>query len=188
MIWLACLPASIAATLLTWLLAPILPLFAEPHYGPVDNANGMAVEPRLPWWLFWFSTYDNSLLGDSGHKARWNDSGCYMQRVAWLFRNPAYLFEIDVTGARIKAGDLICVKGDPSIKNRAGGKAGWYWCSCSGYWNFKVIVAFGPRCLMWELGWKLQDLAKQKSRIALFDQRAQIVWSPRMTSFNASPA
>ena len=40
-------------TLLGMLLAPILPLFAT-H------------EAKLPKWLSWFDTYDNTLDGDEG--------------------------------------------------------------------------------------------------------------------------
>jgi hypothetical protein len=48
------------------LLAPILPAFASMQDGRSDNSHCRAVEPRLPRWLSWFMTLDNSLWGDVG--------------------------------------------------------------------------------------------------------------------------
>lgn len=75
---------------LALLAAPFLPLFARPHPGSIDNNNGHAIEPRLPRWLAWFQTPDNSLLGDSNWKA--THDGSYLAQVQWLWRNPAYGF------------------------------------------------------------------------------------------------
>lgn len=52
--------------LLAWVVAPILPMFATMQDGWSDNSHYRAVEPRLPWWLGWFMTPDNSLWGDNG--------------------------------------------------------------------------------------------------------------------------
>lgn len=89
MIWFAMLPLEIAFTLLALLLAPVLPLFARDEYGFCDNANAMRTEPRLPSWLSWFMTPDNSLYGDAGWRTEhcpdhWHD---YWGMVQWLWRN-----------------------------------------------------------------------------------------------------
>lgn len=69
--------------------ALFLPLFARDEFGLVDNASGTGVEPRLPKWLGWFMTPDNSLLGDTGWKHK-HPKGAYWDQVKWLLRNPAY--------------------------------------------------------------------------------------------------
>ena len=61
-----------------------------------------------------------------------------MRRVLWLWRNPAYGFEIFVLGAQISTEMPILVKGNPHIKNRSDGVQGWYYCAVGHYWNFKL--------------------------------------------------
>ena len=55
----------IPVQLFAYLVTPLLPLFAVTEYGPIDNANSWAIEPRLTWI---FGTYDNSLWGDDNWK------------------------------------------------------------------------------------------------------------------------
>lgn len=74
--------------ILAMLLAPVLPIFEVMRHGQIDNGNGYAREPRLVWWLDWFMTQDNSLLGDANWKA--THDGSYWSQVLWLWRNPAY--------------------------------------------------------------------------------------------------
>ena len=62
--WLFYLLALVVMTIVAWIVTPILPAFAKPRLGPIDNNHGQAVEPRLPLWLAWFDTPDNSLLGE----------------------------------------------------------------------------------------------------------------------------
>ena len=79
--------------LFAMLVAPLLPAFATVQRGPTDNNNGpMLWEPRLPRWLKWFMTVDNSLWGDYNWKHA--HSGGYWSQVCWLWRNPAYGFAI----------------------------------------------------------------------------------------------
>jgi len=158
------------------------PIFAELEDGPIDNDNGHAVEPRLPIFLAWLMTPDNSLLGDDGHKERWQGKSRYLQMTTWLFRNPAYGFGITVCGARIKPGMPITVTGNPHIKNRMNGVAGEYYCTVGPYWNHKKITDNGDgTCSMLETGWKLQDYAKNPSYIS--PTNPQIVGWKRTTTF-----
>jgi hypothetical protein len=186
MIWLLLVPLSVAGTLLTWLLCPLLPAFARPIYGAINNVNGWEVEPRLPGVLSYFSTEDNSLLGDAGHKERWAGKSEYLQMVAWLFRNPAYIFETECLGVTVRPNAVVCVLGNPRIKNRDNAEAGWYFCTVDSAWNFKGVFKwpFLAGCIMLELGWKLQPYA-QHGAPAVQDM-AQLVFSIRpLTAFNA---
>lgn len=184
--WFAFLVASIAFNTAAILLAPLLPLLASPRLGPADNGNAFLVEPRLPGWLSWFMTPDNSLWGDNGHKERWSNAGSYAQTVAWLWRNPAYGFELDVLGARLRSGDMVYSQGDPWIKNRNGGRAGWLRVSVGGYFCYKRVVDLGNGyCLMAEIGWKLQPFAQRPYSVN-DASTAQLVFSIRCTEF--SPA
>lgn len=77
--------------LVTLILTPLLPIFAVSRIGPLDNNNSSGLGPRLPKWLLWFDTPDNSLLGDF----KWNKehSGTYWNQVCWLYRNSLYGFK-----------------------------------------------------------------------------------------------
>lgn len=82
--------ASLLAHACAVLLAPVLPLFAVERLGRSDNNKYLRVEPRLPLWLAWFDTPDNSLRGD----ARWDREHTfgYLSMVGWLLRNRVYGF------------------------------------------------------------------------------------------------
>lgn len=142
MIWLALLPVSLLVTLLAYLLAPVLPLFAISR----DR------EMWLPKWLWWFQTPDNSLWGDEGHRHRhpiaiYANYGvptlgykAYWPQVIWLWRNPAYGFEWDgPLAAKVDSTMKLVLIGNPNIKNRTNAIAGWYFCRVGPYWNFKLI-------------------------------------------------
>ena len=69
---------------------PFLPLFAVSRLGYSDNNKYQRIEPRLPLWLAWFDTPDNSLRGDE----RWDREHTfgYLSMVGWLLRNRTYGF------------------------------------------------------------------------------------------------
>ena len=176
MIWPLYLVASFIVTGVALLLAPILPLFAKES---ISGADGW-----LPRWLDWFQTPDNDLDGDKENAWTKYPIGSHMRRVLWLWRNPAYGFEILVLGAQISTEMPILVKGNPHIKNRSDGVQGWYYCAVGHYWNFKWITKVtADRCFMLELGWKLQDYAKYPDRSRPLPEYAQFVCSPRFTMF-----
>lgn len=188
--WIFRAALSIVATALTILFAPLLVLFASDCYGRTSNGSRFGTEPRLPWWLTWFETPDNSLLGDDGHKERWDGKPRYMQMVAWLWRNPAYNFDIRVIGAQIPAGASVKAWGDPLIKNRDNGRGGVYFCVAAGYWNLKAVapIPFIARCFQFEYGWKLQPWAQGRD-VVLSGGTAQLVGAwllPRFTAFSPS--
>lgn len=91
--------AMLLFAILNLIVAPILPAFRVSRLGPVDNNNDLRVEPRLPDWLAWFDTSDNSLYGDGG----WRTEHCpyyasYFGMVRWLWRNGGHNFNYDVLG------------------------------------------------------------------------------------------
>lgn len=78
---------------LAFTLSPVLILFKQDRLGYCNNNTYTGVEPRLPSYLSWFMTPDNSLWGDDG----WKNVHCpnyksYWGMVKWLYRNPAYGF------------------------------------------------------------------------------------------------
>ena len=73
------------------LIAPLLPLFARMELGNSDNNNARLYEPRLPKWLNWFQTQDNSLWGDKGWQTvHYPAYKSYWGQVLWLIRNSAH--------------------------------------------------------------------------------------------------
>lgn len=189
--WLMMVPVSVGFTLLAWLVAPILPLFARSEYGFCDNANRMAVEPRLPGWLSWFMTPDNSLWGDAG----WRTEHCpnhwdsYLGMVLWLWRNPAYGFEWSgPLCAHIMPDAMVKYSGDPGVQNRPRGKAGYCFTRIfnpdgTAYWHLYLVAPVGGGyCLNINLGWKLKTYAEDPTRTQT-GPRALYCFSPRVTAF-----
>lgn len=126
--WLCFLPASLAFDVFGRLLTPLVVLFADK-------------DGWLPSWLWWWQTPDNPIDGDAGHLARWGIStaplATYVRRVAWLWRNCGYGFNISVIGFKHQAGDVKEVYGDPSISDTSG---------ISGVCRWKVFRAGKPVC------------------------------------------
>ena len=149
-------------------LAPVLPALASSQFGPVDNNSGFGTEPRLPEWLDWFMTPDNSLLGDGTFKAQ-HDGG-YWSQVQWLWRNPAYGFD---HAAGVLPFLRVAVHGDNLTADNPGYE-GWrcYTDSMQSAFHFLWVkkVGFGM-CTHFEFGWK-------------FDTGA-LVFSPRFSKFVA---
>lgn len=174
--WLLYLAALAVLSLVALLVTPLLPAFAAPRLGPVNNNNGTAVEPRLPRWLAWFDTPDNSLLGDSGWRA--THGGGYGAQVAWLYRNSLYGFKWGPIAAPMSVDRVI--KGDPTI-NRNNGHYGVLRIAMGDYWQWKCVQPLGATgyCWMINLGWLLDDAGQQK---ALF------LFSPRLVKITARGA
>jgi hypothetical protein len=63
--WIVLVPINLIVTLLNIILSPVLPVFATEQEGRLDNNSRWGMGPRLPKWLSWFQTPDNSLDGDA---------------------------------------------------------------------------------------------------------------------------
>lgn len=137
--------------LVALVVTPILPLFARDEYGPINNRNAYATEPRLPSWLFWFMTPDNSLYGDNKWKLTRRFAG-YWSQVAWLYRNKLYGFAWSVLSAPVNPGQLW-FSGDLTIGRS---KPGALYVSMGDYWQYKSVrkLPFGY-ALMLNFGWLL---------------------------------
>jgi len=172
--------------LLAMLLAPVLPLFAELRNGPIDNANGYGVEPRLPKWLSWFDTSkDNSLWGDHGWRTKhypklWQT---YLGMVLWLWRNPAAGFSWSVLAAKIdrKENFTVSHSGNFLDVDKGQGTFGWFYIkSSSGYFQYRVVKKlWGNKAWTFEAGWLLDnyvksDIAFDEHPKALFQFQPQV--------------
>lgn len=152
--YLGYLLVSLLMQIIAWVVTPTLPLLSKLDYGSIDNNNGFGLEPRLPNWLSWFMTPDNSLLGDNNWKAK--TDGKYLSQVMWLYRNSLYGFKWSVLSATID--DQVVFKGNPKVNHR-GPVYGLLRGSCGDYWQYKLVKPlWGDYCLVLNLGWLLDNV------------------------------
>ena len=156
--FLLLIPLDWIMTLLGLLLAPVLPLLAT-H------------EAKLPRWLSWFDTYDNTLDGDDGwkneHFKALNVKGdaadavrIYLKRTLWLMRNTAYGFSHNVAGVKVAADDVVSWEGNQKVGNRplSEGKCKAYLRGNNkAFMLYYVKKTFKGKCLRVYVGWKLKN-------------------------------
>lgn len=178
-IYIFLVPLSLLITLLALILSPILPLFAKYEFGWCDNHSYEAVEPRLPNWLNWFMTPDNSLFGDATFK-QINGIG-YLAKVKWLIRNPAYSFALRY----LTAPYTTAVYGDNSIKDNSNAKAGWCLVKANGLFQFTYIkrIFSSSRCIYVVLGHNIRHLVDDSVVIKNNPHMATFAFSPRLSGF-----
>lgn len=178
LIYLVLVPISLVITLLAVILAPILPIFAKDSYGPLDNGSTMGIGPRLPKWLNWFMTPDNSLYGDATFEKLHPPS--YWSEVLWLWRNPAYSFGLRYLNAPYETS----YSGDPSIKDNDNAKAGWCLVHANGLFQFKWVKPIGfSRCIYCNFGWNIMALVDPNVNPKPNPYQATFVFSPRISGF-----
>jgi hypothetical protein len=176
--YLLLVPISLFLTLLAVILAPVLPLFATLRNGWCDNHSYENIEPRLPVWLNWFMTPDNSLYGDYTF-CRLNGVS-YWSMVKWLWRNPAYSFALRY----IQAPYTPTVKGDPTIKDNDNAKAGWCLVHANSLFQFTLVSPIGfNRCIYINLGWNIRGLVDPNVNPKPDQWQATFVFSPRISGF-----
>ena len=163
--WTLYLLASLIMQVVAWIITPLLPLFAEYRYGPIDNNNAFANEPRLPNWLSWFMTVDNSLYGDNN----WKSNHYYTKHwsmVAWLYRNSLYGFKWSVLSAPMNK-DAREIHGEsPTWKT-----PGFQRIKMGDYWQWHLVRSIGPFIVNLNFGWLLNDGDQE---------RALFMFSPRL--------
>lgn len=152
---------------LAMLAAPVLPFFAVMREGPLDNAHGFGLAPRLPLWLSWFDTSaDNSLWGDEGHRARhpttWRTR---WGMTLWLWRNPAAGFAWSVLAWRIDPAASFDVTGNLEIDKSRPGSGSCLIRSSDGAFQYRRVIdlAFFRVCL--EFGWLLDIYVKNPGNL-----------------------
>lgn len=177
--WLIVLvPLNIVVTVLNILLSPILPVFAQDKLGPCDNNGHQCVGPRLPNWLSWFQTPDNSLDGDATFE-RLNPPG-YFSKIKWFIRNPGYGFSVHY----LTAPYVTTISGDPTIKDNDNAKAGWCCVRSNGLFQLRLVVPIGfKRCLYWNFGWNIMGLADPNVNPKPDPWEATFACSPRFSGF-----
>ena len=140
--YLLYLPLFILATIATYILAPVLVLFAKDGW--------------LPSWCWWFQTWDNSLDGDNGwqfeHRPFLNifpyrslsSFQRWVCRFMWLWRNPAYGFAYKLAPnasftleTKLYEHSVLCIA-----------DTGWF------FWNGDLPVSETYK-FNWLIGWKL---------------------------------
>ena len=152
--WLLYLPASLIFDVVGRVLTPVVVLFAD--------ESGW-----LPQWLSWFQTPDNSIDGDAGHFERWGDSDKplrrFVRRVAWLWRNCGYGFNISIIGFKPQSGDVKQVFGDPTVGDTSGVSGVCRWtvyrdgkAVAFQYYRVRHYRIFGVwKCVRIGAGWKV---------------------------------
>jgi hypothetical protein len=178
LVYLILVPISLLLTLLAVILAPVLPLFAVQKDGWLDNHSIWGIGPRLPTWLNWFQTPDNSLDGDATFQAI--NGRSYWAKVKWLWRNPAYSFALRY----IAAPYTTKVAGDPTIKDNDNAKAGWCSVHANGLFQFTLVAPIGfSRCFLCNFGWNIRGLVDVNVQPKPEVWQATFVFSLRISGF-----
>ncbi len=176
--YLILVPISLIITLIAVLLAPIMPVFATQQEGWLDNHSRWGLGPRLPHWLFWFQTPDNSLDGDATFE-RLNPPS-YWSKVKWLWRNPAYAFALRY----LTSPYYTKVWGDPTIKDNDNAKSGWCLVHANNLFQFRLVAPIGfSLCFYCNLGWNVMGLVDPNVPIKPDPWQATFVFSPRISGF-----
>jgi hypothetical protein len=170
---------SLPINILALLLAPVLPLFAVNAYGWLDNQSKEGFGPRLPSWLNWFMTPDNSLDGDAAFEEINGTS--YLAHVKWLLRNPLYAFALQYLTPTY----ITTVAGDKTIKDNDGAKEGWCFATANGLFQFRYVKRIGTtnRCILINLGWNIMALVDDGVVVKPVPYQATFVFSPRISGF-----
>jgi hypothetical protein len=162
--YLAYLAIYIPVQLFAYLITPLLPLFAVKRMGNTDNNRYQSVEWRLPIWLSWFDTPDNSLYGDDNwyeaHKPN------YFSAVAWLYRNSLYGFKWSVLAAPNNPKVCTVIEGATNLNHHTGTYGVMRITRTDGYWQLKIVTpskVFKGRIWVLNFGWLLDDPSQEKA-------------------------
>jgi hypothetical protein len=155
-----------------------MPIFTVQKEGWLDNHSTWGVGPRLPTWLDWFMTPDNSLDGDATFE-RLNPPS-YWSKVKWLWRNPAYSFALRYLTPPYNA----TFSGDNTIKDNDNAKAGWCLVHANGLFQFTSVTPIGfSRCIYVNLGWNIRGLVDDNVNPKPNPWQATFVFSPRISGY-----
>jgi hypothetical protein len=179
-IYLLLVPVSLITTIVGILFAPLMALFATTQDGWNDNHSYWGPGPRLPKWLNWFQTPDNSLNGDASFQQLFPEKN-YFSHVHWLWRNPAYAFAL----RNLVAPYTTTVAGDATIKDNDNAKEGWCLVRANGLFQFRYVkrIFTTSRCLYVNLGWNVIGLVDPNVNPKPDSWQATFVFSPRISGF-----
>lgn len=181
LIYLALVPINLLITLIGVIFAPIMPMFATPQMGWSDNHSYQSIDPRLPKWLNWFMTPDNSLWGDFAFQNLHKSTNPYWAQVKWLWRNPAYSFGLRY----INNPYYTQVLGDKTIKDNDNAKEGYCFVRANGLFQFRYIKRIGStnRCFLVNLGWNIMGVVDDNVQPKPDSWQSTFVFSPRISGF-----
>jgi hypothetical protein len=179
LIYLALVPISLILTLIAIILAPVMVLFTVQKDGWLDNHSIWGIGPRLPIWLNWFMTPDNSLDGD--YTFQQINGRSYWSKVKWLWRNPAYSFAL----RNLVAPYTTTVAGDATIKDNDNAKEGWCLVRANGLFQLVCVkrIFSSSRCIYINLGWNVRGLVDDNVQPKPNAWQATFVFSPRISGF-----
>lgn len=165
--WLLCLLLYLPIQVLTYLITPLLPLFATTRVGWCNNHSFEAFSIRLPLKLAWFDTPDNALSGDSNWLASHAET-TYWDMVAWLYRNSLYGFKWSVLAALMESEKVTRI--GPAVIDYHTKQYGTQRYTMGKYWQYKSVKPFMGRILVLNFGWLLDDVS-QKKALFMFSPR-----------------
>jgi hypothetical protein len=171
-------PVSLVITLLAVLLSPILPIFSTNEYGWLDNGSKEGFGPRLPKWLSWFQTPDNSLDGDATFESL--NPPSYLSKTKWIIRNPGYGYGVKYLDAPF----TTQYWGDNTIKDNDNAKEGCLFVKANGLFQYVYIkqIASTDRCVYINLGWNIRALVDPNATIRN-PYEATFSFSPRISGY-----
>ena len=160
----------VAMTVIGWLTAPVVALFASKKDG------------SLPRWLQWFQPYDHTCWGGEDWQRDYPDYRTWWRITMQLQRNIGGTFSYTVAGLW-PAGN-VTRRGDPLTSNREPGHSGQCFTRVGNAFLFNYVRQShnSDRCIRVVLGWKLyfeQDsgtLRKPTDRKAKPAQWVFVVW------------
>jgi len=178
-LYILLVPISLLTTILALIMAPVLPLLASEQDGWLDNHSQWGKGPRLPTWLSWFQTPDNSLDGDATFASL--NPPSYLSQVKWLIRNPAYAFALRYLVPPYSA----TFSGDKTIKDNDNAKAGWCLVHANGLFQFTLVkrILSSSRCIYVNIGWNIRGLVDDNVVDKPNPWQATFVFSPRVSGF-----
>jgi len=163
--------------IISYPLAPFVVLFC--------NKDG-----NLPRWLSLFQTYDNTCDGDNGYKQEHrffpnnaNAFQVWVNRTGWLWRNPAYGFDI-LLGCKCKVGDRLIILGDRATGDNPyrAGVCEWKLYregKLVGFQYYAVSNLSSTKCLRLNAGWKLWNAEEVTEKgIIIKETKCQLVFTP----------
>lgn len=163
----AYLLVNFAFDVLANLIAPILPLFAKPSLGQSNNGIETLVEPRLPSWLSWFMTPDNSLYGDKGWQTiHYPNYKSYTGQWLWLVRNNAHGLVNGPLAARFNSLSDIKHEGNPWLhKNNHEHVGQKFYATCGNYFQYMTVrkIPTINRAIFFNIGWQFDPFIEDSN-------------------------
>lgn len=165
--YLAYLLINFSVDVFATLIAPILPLFAKPSLGQSNNGIETLVEPRLPSWLSWFMTPDNSLYGDKGWQTiHYPNYKSYTGQWLWLVRNNAHGLVNGPLAARFNSLSDIKHEGNPWLHKSNPEHVGQkFYATCGNYFQYMTVrkIPTINRAIFFNIGWQFDPFIEDSN-------------------------